>query len=57
MAPFRGVDYLHIDDLFNEEEELVRQTARQFVEARLIPVIRDCSPKAMLFPVMDLKIS
>jgi hypothetical protein len=57
MASFRGVDYLHIDDLFNEEEELVRQTVRQFVEARLIPVIRDCSPKAMLFPVMDLKIS
>ncbi|HLY18113.1 MAG TPA: acyl-CoA dehydrogenase family protein [Bryobacteraceae bacterium] len=39
---FRGVDYLLIDSLFNEEELLVRQTARQFVDDRLIPVIRDC---------------
>jgi glutaryl-CoA dehydrogenase len=46
MAPFRGVDYLHIDDLFDEEELLVRQTARQFVEERLVPVIRDCFREA-----------
>jgi glutaryl-CoA dehydrogenase len=42
MQPFRGVDYLHIDSLFNEQELLVRQTARQFVEDRLVPLIRDC---------------
>jgi glutaryl-CoA dehydrogenase len=42
MQPFRGVDYLHIDSLFNEQELLVRQTARQFVEDRVIPLIRDC---------------
>src|SRR6202171_2675394 len=42
MQPFRGVDYLLIDSLFNEQELLVRQTARQFVEERMIPVIRDC---------------
>ena len=42
MQPFRGVDYLLIDSLFNEQELLVRQTARQFVEERVIPVIRDC---------------
>lgn len=28
MVPFRGVDYLHIGDLFDEEELLVRETAR-----------------------------
>ncbi|MFN7935331.1 MAG: acyl-CoA dehydrogenase family protein [Bryobacteraceae bacterium] len=39
---FKGVDYLHIDSLFTEEELLVRQTARQFVEDKIIPVIRDC---------------
>jgi glutaryl-CoA dehydrogenase len=39
---FRGVDYLCIDSLFNEEELLVRQTARQFVDDRVLPVIRDC---------------
>jgi glutaryl-CoA dehydrogenase len=42
MPSFRGVDYLQIDSLLNEQELLVRQTARQFVEERLLPVIRDC---------------
>ncbi|MCS7025118.1 MAG: acyl-CoA dehydrogenase family protein [Bryobacteraceae bacterium] len=42
MANFRGVDYLHIDSQFSEEEKMVRQTARQFVEERVMPVIRDC---------------
>ena len=36
------MDYLHIDSLFNEQERLVRQTSRQFVDDRVIPVIRDC---------------
>jgi glutaryl-CoA dehydrogenase len=39
---FHGVDYLHIDSLFNEQELLVRQTARQFVDERVAPAIRDC---------------
>ncbi|MDX2149610.1 MAG: acyl-CoA dehydrogenase family protein [Bryobacteraceae bacterium] len=39
---FRGVDYLHIDSLFNEEERMVRQSAREFVEDKIIPVIREC---------------
>jgi glutaryl-CoA dehydrogenase len=42
MARFPGVDYLHIDSLFTEEEKLVRQTARQFTDDRIAPVIRDC---------------
>jgi glutaryl-CoA dehydrogenase len=37
--PFRGVDYMEIDSLFSEEELLVRQTARQFVEKEIIPII------------------
>jgi glutaryl-CoA dehydrogenase len=46
MSSFRGVDYLHIDSLFNEQEQLVRQTARQFVDDRLLPIIRDCFREA-----------
>ncbi len=42
MAAYRGTDYLLIDTLLNEEERLVRQTARQFVEERVMPVIKDC---------------
>jgi glutaryl-CoA dehydrogenase len=46
MQPFRGVDYLLVDSLFNEQELLVRQTARQFVDDRVMPVIRDCFREA-----------
>jgi glutaryl-CoA dehydrogenase len=42
MEPFRGVDFLMIDSLFSEQELLVRQTTRRFVEDRVVPVIRDC---------------
>ena len=53
MARFSGVDYLLVDSLFSEQELLVRQTARQFVEDRVIPVVRDCFrdarfPKALI---------
>src|SRR6187431_1280875 len=39
---FQGVDYLLIDSQFSEQELLVRQTARQFVDDRVLPLIRDC---------------
>lgn len=42
MASFRGVDYLHIDSLLSEEELMVRQTTRQFVEDQVMPVIKGC---------------
>jgi glutaryl-CoA dehydrogenase len=43
---FRGVDYLCVDSLFSEQELLVRQTARQFVDERVLPAIRDCYREA-----------
>ncbi|HUA60297.1 MAG TPA: acyl-CoA dehydrogenase family protein [Verrucomicrobiae bacterium] len=39
---FRGVDYFLIDSLLNEQELMVRQTARRFAEERILPLIRDC---------------
>jgi glutaryl-CoA dehydrogenase len=42
MAKFPGVDYLLIDSQLNEQEKMVRQTARQFVDERVIPQIRGC---------------
>src|SRR5207249_11560699 len=42
MARFPGVDYLLIDSQFSEQELMVRQTARQFTDERVLPVIRDC---------------
>ena len=41
MARFPGVDYLLIDSQFSEQELMVRSTARQFVDERVMPVIRD----------------
>lgn len=42
MARFPGVDYLVVDSLFSEQELLVRQTTRQFIEERAMPLIREC---------------
>ena len=59
MARFNGVDYLQIDSLFSEEELLMRQTARQFVDDRVVPLIRDCYrdarfPKELIPEMGDL---
>ena len=45
MAHFPGVDYLQFDSLLTEQELLVRQTARQFVDDRVLPVIREAFNK------------
>jgi len=39
---FRGVDYLLIDSQLSPQELLVRQTARRFVDERVLPLMRDC---------------
>jgi glutaryl-CoA dehydrogenase len=46
MPSFPGVDFLRIDSQFSEQELLVRQTARQFVDDRVLPLIRDCFREA-----------
>src|SRR5579862_4320966 len=42
MSRFPGVDYMLIDSQFSGQELLVRQTARHFVDERVLPLIRDC---------------
>jgi glutaryl-CoA dehydrogenase len=39
---FQHVDFLKFDTLLNEDERLVRATARAFVEDNLVPIIEDC---------------
>ena len=41
MARFPGVDYLDLDSMLTQDELLVRQTARQFVDERVVPLMRD----------------
>ena len=43
---FRGVDYLLIDSQFSSQELMVRQTARRFVDERVLPLIRDAFREA-----------
>jgi len=37
--PFKGVDFCRIDDLLTDEERIVRDTVRRFVDDRVIPII------------------
>lgn len=39
MAKFQGVDYFNLDSLLSEEEILVRNTVREFVDDQIIPII------------------
>ncbi|HXN63994.1 MAG TPA: acyl-CoA dehydrogenase family protein [Candidatus Acidoferrales bacterium] len=39
MPGFPGVDFIEFDALLNDEERLVRQTARQFVDEQILPII------------------
>ncbi len=46
MPSFPGVDYLHIDSLLGEQELMVRQSLRRFVDERVLPLVRDCYNEA-----------
>ncbi|WP_109487823.1 acyl-CoA dehydrogenase family protein [Occallatibacter savannae] len=39
---FQGVDFLHLDASFSEDELLVRRTARDFIEDNVIPIVEEC---------------
>ena len=46
---FRGVDFIEFDALLSDDERLVRDTARSFIEDNLIPIIEECN-RAGRFP-------
>jgi len=47
---FRGTDFYHLDDLFSDEEKLVRDTVRDFVDTEYLPHIKEYWEEAR-FPV------
>jgi glutaryl-CoA dehydrogenase len=56
---FKGVDFLAFDSLLTDEELLVRDTARKFIEDNLIPIIEECNragrfPRELVKPMADL---
>lgn len=53
---FQGVDYYNIDSLLSDEEKLVRDTVRSFVDNEVLPIIekyyREGKPTLELIPKM-----
>ena len=50
MAGFAGVDFIDFDSALNDEEKLVRQTARRFVDNEVVPIIEKHNREAT-FPM------
>src|SRR5438128_12031066 len=54
-----GVDFLQFAALISDEERLVRDTTRKFIEDNLIPIIEECNragrfPRELVKPMADL---
>ncbi|MFN7971950.1 MAG: acyl-CoA dehydrogenase family protein [Acidobacteriota bacterium] len=50
MAKFKGADFYQLDDLLSEEERMIRDTVREFVDEKVIPIIEHCNRDGR-FPV------
>ena len=40
---FKGVDFIEFDTLLTDDELLVRDNTRKFIEDNLIPIIEQCN--------------
>ena len=56
---FKGVDFIEFDTLLNDDERLVRDNTRKFIEENLVPIIEQCNrdgrfPKELIRPMGEL---
>ena len=56
---FKGVDFLEFDSLLSDDERLVRDNTRLFIEENLIPIIEECNregrfPRELITPMGEL---
>jgi glutaryl-CoA dehydrogenase len=56
---FQGVDFIEFDSLLSDDERLVRDTSRKFIEDNLVPIIEECNragrfPRELVKPMGDL---
>jgi glutaryl-CoA dehydrogenase len=56
---YKGVDFIDFDSLISDEERLVRDTTRKFIEDNLVPIIEECNragrfPRELVKPMADL---
>src|SRR2546423_3832161 len=61
MPPFKfkGFDFIGFDSLLSEDERLVRDNTRKFIEDNLIPIIEECNrqgrfPRELVKPMGEL---
>lgn len=56
---FKGVDFIGFDAMLNENERLVRESARKFIDKNLVPIIEECFregrfPKELILPMGEM---
>ena len=56
---FKGVDFIEFDTLLSNDERLVRDNTRKFIEENLVPIIELCNrdgrfPKELIAPMGEL---
>src|SRR3954466_912703 len=56
---FRGVDFIEFDGLLSEDERLVRDSTRKWIEENVIPIIEQCNregkfPREFVKPMGEL---
>ncbi len=56
---FKGVDFIEFDSLLSDDERLVRDNTRKFIEENLVPIIEHCNregrfPKELIKPMAEL---
>ncbi len=56
---FKGVDFIEFDTLLSDDERLVRDNTRKFIEENLVPIIEMCNregrfPKELIKPMGEL---
>ncbi len=56
---FKNVDFIGFDSLLSEDERLVRDTARRFIDDNLIPIIEECNregrfPRELVKPMGEM---
>ena len=58
MNRFPGVDYMEFDALLTEEQRLVRDSVRAFVDEKVKPIIEEChrDGRTPLELVPDMKV-
>jgi glutaryl-CoA dehydrogenase len=61
MPPFKfkGVDFIEFDSLVSDDERLVRDNTRKFIEENLVPIIEECNregrfPRELVKPMGEM---